>query len=59
MADEFQNPEWERMSGAVKDILNQARRWSVIYKKPRVNCDHIMNALVSNYPRKLKKLYPN
>lgn len=58
MADEFEKNNWERMSGAVKDIFNQAKRWSVISKKPRVYCDHIMNALVSSYPEEVKKVVP-
>ena len=59
MADEFQNPDWEHMSEAVKDILIQAKRWSVIGKKSSVSCDHILNALVSNYPEEVVKEVPH
>ena len=58
MADESQNPYWERMSGAVKNVLIQAKRWSALAKKPRVYCDHIMTALVSSYPEEVKKEVP-
>jgi len=58
MADESQNPYWERMSGAVKNVLIQAKRWSALAKKPRVYCDHIMTALVSSYPEDVKKEVP-
>jgi ATP-dependent Clp protease ATP-binding subunit ClpC len=58
MADESQNPYWERMSAAVKDILTQAKRWSLLAKKPRVYCDHIMVALASSYPEEVKKVVP-
>lgn len=58
MADESQNPYWERMSVAVKDILTQAKRWSALAKKPRVYCDHILLALVSSYPEEVNKEIP-
>ena len=58
MSDEFDKSSWERMSGAVKDIFSKAKRWSVIAKKKRVYCDHIMNALVSNYPSEVNKVVP-
>jgi ATP-dependent Clp protease ATP-binding subunit ClpC len=58
MADESQNPYWGRLSGEVKNVLIQAKRWSALAKKPRVNCDHIMTALASSYPEEVKKEVP-
>ena len=58
MADESRNPHWERMSGAVKSMFIQAKRWSGLAKKPRVYCDHIMLALVSSFPEEVKKEVP-
>ena len=58
MADESHYPHWERLSGAVKDILTQAKRWSVMDKKSRTYCNHILQALATSYPEELKKVVP-
>ncbi len=58
MADESQYPYWGRLSGAVKNILILARRWSVLAKKPRVYCNHIITVLASCYPEDVKKEVP-
>jgi len=56
--DFHEEPYWEKLSDAVKDVLKIAKRLALLAKNDPVNSLNIMNALVANYPEEVESVIP-
>lgn len=54
-----EDPHWEKLSAAVKDILKHAKRLSQLAKKEIVSAQHIMSAVVEVYPEEAEGVIPS
>jgi len=60
MSEEFhQEPHWEKISDAVKEVLKIANRLALLSKQNIATHLNIMSALVENYPEEVERVIPS
>ena len=60
MSKEFnENPHWEKLSDAAKNVLEIAKGLAILANQDPVTSLNIMNAIVANYPEEVKRVIPS